>query len=98
MRRFIEGTVPILYLKEGDMFVAHCPVLDLSTCGETFQEAEDNVREALELFFDECVKRGTLDRALTSLGWKKARTRPPRWQPPVVVGEERLPVRVPVAA
>ena len=79
------------------MFVAYCPVLDLSSCGETFEDSRKNIKEALDIFFEECIKRNTLADALTSLGWQKVESRPPRWQPPLVVGEDRLPVHVSTA-
>lgn len=97
-RRHIQASLPVMFLKEGRMFVAHCPLLDLSTCGETFDEAKENIEEALDIFFEECVSRGTLDKALSSLGWQKVEGRPPHWQPPHVVGEEHLPVTIPSAA
>jgi predicted RNase H-like HicB family nuclease len=37
---------------EGNGFVALCPELDIASEGETIQEARDNLREALELFFE----------------------------------------------
>ncbi|MBI3074338.1 MAG: hypothetical protein HYY84_19685 [Deltaproteobacteria bacterium] len=76
------------------MFVAYSPVLDLSTCGDSFDDATRNFQEALDLFFSECMKRGTLERALESFGWRCSRTRPPRWTPPSVVGETSLPIRL----
>ena len=75
------GKIPVMYFKEGDMFVWYSPVLDLSTCGTTFKEAEKNFREALHLFFQECIKRGTLEKALELYGWQKSASRHPTWQP-----------------
>ena len=36
----------------GDGFVALCPELDVSSQGETVDEARKNLQEALELFFE----------------------------------------------
>ena len=33
-------------------FVALCPELDIASQGDTIEEARDNLREALELFFE----------------------------------------------
>ena len=41
---------------EGDGFVAFCPELDIASQGSTIQEARDQLREALELFF-ECASQ-----------------------------------------
>ena len=37
--------------REGDGYVALCPQLDIASQGDTIQEAHENLREALELFF-----------------------------------------------
>ena len=36
---------------EGDGYVSLCPELDIASQGDTVKEARDNLREALELFF-----------------------------------------------
>jgi predicted RNase H-like HicB family nuclease len=88
--------LPVEFFKEGDMFIATSPVLDLSTCGETFEEAKKNFVEALDIFMDECRKRGTLAEALRACGWTEQRVaRRRRFSPPLYVGEERIPVNVP---
>lgn len=38
--------------REGDGYVALCPELDIVSQGDTIQEARENLREALELFFE----------------------------------------------
>lgn len=38
--------------REGGGFVALCPELDIASQGETVDTARDNLREALELFFE----------------------------------------------
>ncbi len=38
--------------REGDGYVAHCPELDIASQGDTVEVARDNLREALELFFE----------------------------------------------
>jgi len=38
--------------REGDGFVALCPELDIASQGDSLEEARDNLREALELFFE----------------------------------------------
>jgi predicted RNase H-like HicB family nuclease len=35
----------------GDGYVSLCPELDIASQGDTVKEARDNLREALELFF-----------------------------------------------
>ena len=47
--------------QEGDGYFSICPELDIASQGDTLEQARDNLREALELFFeaasDEEVKR-----------------------------------------
>ena len=37
--------------REGDGYVSLCPEVDIASQGATVEEARDNLREALELFF-----------------------------------------------
>jgi len=37
--------------QEADGYVALCPELDIASQGDTIEQARDNLREALELFF-----------------------------------------------
>ena len=38
--------------REGDGYVSLCPELDVASQGNTIEAARDNLREALELFFE----------------------------------------------
>ncbi len=38
--------------REGDGYVALCPELDIASQGNSVPEARDNLKEALELFFE----------------------------------------------
>lgn len=38
--------------REGNGYVSFCPELDIASQGNTVQEARENLREALELFFE----------------------------------------------
>ena len=49
--------------REGDGFVALCPELDIASQGDTIEEARDNLREALELFF-ECASPAEISERL----------------------------------
>jgi predicted RNase H-like HicB family nuclease len=87
----VKGSVPVIFLREGGSFVAFCPVLDLSTCGSTFAEADANFQEALAIFFEECVERGTLEEVLASCGWERPGKRSGREMiPPAIVGNRQV--------
>ncbi|KOR28633.1 hypothetical protein TI05_16565 [Achromatium sp. WMS3] len=38
--------------REGDGYVALCPELDIASQGDTVNQARDNLKEALDLFFE----------------------------------------------
>lgn len=38
--------------KEDDVYVSLCPELDIASQGNTIEEAKDNLKEAVELFFE----------------------------------------------
>lgn len=38
--------------KENDGYVSLCPELDIASQGDTVEQAKDNLKEALELFFE----------------------------------------------
>ena len=39
--------------REDDLYVALCPELDIASQGDTVEESQRNLKEALELFFEE---------------------------------------------
>lgn len=45
--------VKYVIYKEGKYFVTKCLNFELSTFGETLDEAQKNMKEALELYFEE---------------------------------------------
>ncbi len=38
--------------RENDGYVSLCPELDIASQGDTIEQARDNLKEALELFFE----------------------------------------------
>lgn len=56
-------------------YFSYCPSLDLCSQGETVKEAKSNIKEAVELFFESCLARGTLHKALTRRGFLTTRRR-----------------------
>jgi len=45
--------------KEDDMYVALSPDLNVSSFGETIDEAKESIKEAIESFLEECREMGT---------------------------------------
>ena len=48
----MKRTLTVIIEREGDGYVALCPEVDVASQGETLDEARDNLKEALELFFE----------------------------------------------
>jgi len=48
-----QRNLQVVIYSEGDGFVAQCLNVDVASDGATEDEARQNVREALELYFDE---------------------------------------------
>lgn len=57
--------------KEGNMYVSYCPELDVSSCGESVEQARKNLKEAILITIDECKKLGTLDQLLQETGFSE---------------------------
>lgn len=89
----LEFNLPVSILREGKRFVAYTPALDLSTSADTYEKARERFSEIVNIFFEELIKRGTLEDVLRNLGWRRVRR---KWSPPVVVSQESQTVRVPV--
>ncbi len=45
--------MPILTWKEGEVYVADCPAVRIASQGDTEQEAIENLKEAIELYFED---------------------------------------------
>lgn len=72
----IEFDATIKIKKDPVGFVSYCPCLDLWSQGDTEEEAEKNIREAISLFLESCHERGTLDSVLKDCGFFLIRARP----------------------
>jgi len=61
--------IKVEIFKEEDLYVALCPSLNVSSYGETEDEAKRCLVEAIEAFIEECDKMGTLDEVLEEAGF-----------------------------
>lgn len=50
-----------IVFQEETTYVAHCPELDVSSCGQTLDQARQNLKTAVRLFLEEAEKLGTLE-------------------------------------
>lgn len=90
----IEAKIPVLFFKEGKKVIAYSPAFDLSSCGDTEEQARKRFAEAVSLFIDELTSMGTLGEVLEECGWQKA-SRRRSWAPPVYKSIEEA-VKIPV--
>ena len=55
--------------KDGKMYVAYAPELDVSSCATTKTKAQKNLLEAVRLFLEEAEKKGSLNQILEEAGF-----------------------------
>lgn len=67
----IDAHLSGILFQEDGQWICYCEHLQTATCGLTQQAALDNMREAIQLFLDSCMDRGTLDQALEELNWTR---------------------------
>jgi predicted RNase H-like HicB family nuclease len=86
--------IPIEYdmiiFKEDETYVAYCPQLDISSCGNTTEHAKDMLKTAVKLFLEEAKKMGTLEDILEESRYKKDASG--RWIPPKLVATESISI------
>ena len=85
----MEISVRIEIFKEGDVYVALSPELNVSSFGETIEDAKSSIKEAVEAFLEECEKMGTLKDILEESGFSKTNN---SWKSRKPVREESLAV------
>ena len=69
-----ELSVPAEVREDEARFVSFCPALDVYSQGPSEEAALHNLAEAVQLFVESCLARGTLDRVLKDCGRNNMRT------------------------
>jgi len=87
----MQLSVSIVVFKEGDLYVALAPELNVSSFGDSIDDARKSLKEAIEAFLEECAKTGSLEQVLEESGFSKTGD---SWQPRKPVLEENLAVAV----
>ncbi len=64
-------SVRLEIFKEGDVYVAVSPDLNVSSFGDSIDDAKRSVEEAIEAFIEECKRMGTLEDVLEESGFLK---------------------------
>ncbi len=75
------------FFREGELFVALAPELNVSSFGETLEEAKRSIQEAVEAFVEECERMGTLEEVMEEAGFVKKND---AWAPREPIAAELL--------
>lgn len=92
-------SLPVEIYKEGNKFTAYTPALNLATCGDNLEDAQEKFNELVKIFLEEIEEMGTTEEVLLSCGWKKViRHKKREWLPPVHVDTYPVKINVPTPA
>lgn len=82
-----------LFWIENDVYVSYCPQLDISSCGETLEDARRMLKEAVLLFIEEAEKKGTLQEIFEESDYHFKEDEQ-KWQPPILIATELMSVGI----
>lgn len=91
----LTAKLPVSIFKEGKLFVAYTPSLDLSTSAKSYEQVKKRFDEAVSIFFEYTTKNKTLENVLLDLGWSRVKN---QWAPPTIVSQSIEEVRIPAHA
>lgn len=77
--------------REGKQYVSYNPELEVASCGDSPEEAKENLREAIEGFVAVAAENGTLDDILEAAGYVKDKK---SWRDPYLISIDRLTVAI----
>lgn len=78
----VSVEIRVNIVEDHGYFVACSPALDLTTYAKTPEMARERFLEAVGIFFEDTLQKGTLEKVLLGLGWKLQKKPTPRYQPP----------------
>ncbi len=80
----------VIIFEEDSTYVAYCPELDISSCGNSVEHAKEMLKAAVRLFLEESEKMGTLEDILEESRYKKDNSG--RWLPPKLIATELVSI------
>ncbi|MEK7099259.1 MAG: hypothetical protein AAB916_01975 [Patescibacteria group bacterium] len=86
---FPNITFTIQVFREGQVFVAHNSELNVSSCGDTMEEARKNLKDAVRGFLKSAHKMGTLQNILEDAGYYFRKN---GWQDPQLMVMDRFSI------
>jgi len=75
------------FFREGTLYVGLAPEFNVSSFGETLDEAKRSLKEAVEGFLEECEAMDTLEEVIEEAGFEK---RGDQWLPRQPIAAELL--------
>ncbi|MEK7474684.1 MAG: hypothetical protein AAB152_03520 [Candidatus Coatesbacteria bacterium] len=63
--------MPVQLFREGRQYVADCGALGLASHGKSSSEARSSLKNVIEVFIEEVIEMGTLDKVLAERGWTR---------------------------
>ena len=78
--------------KEGNMYTAYCPELDVASCGRSVEEARKNLMEVIQIQLEETARLGTLKEFLEEAGYSPDTSEPTLQLDKQVVAFDQLTV------
>ena len=74
--------------KEGNVFIALASQLGVTSCGDSMEEARQNIQDAVAGFLKGAKKLGTLEEILEEAGFRKKKG----WEPPEILSFEKIAI------
>lgn len=78
----VQLNIRVIFYRENNKIVAHCPELDVGSVGNNIKEAKKRFQEALDIFLEYTLKKNTLHQELLNLGWTLKKLPKARFIPP----------------
>jgi predicted RNase H-like HicB family nuclease len=88
VRKYI--IVTYIVKPDEDQYAAYCPELGTASCGDTIEEALDNIKDAVSLHIETLKELGDLERFLAGRGVKPLLRYPRQKQQAISVPKDAL--------
>lgn len=105
-----EFDIAVDFYRQGDFIIAYSPDFDLSTYSKSIEGAKTAFEDALAVFLEETLAKGTFFNELKELGWKMTLVPIPNFIKPSktrrhnrlhsadIINSTNIPVQIPIHA
>jgi predicted RNase H-like HicB family nuclease len=94
----VSVSLPVMITREGELYIAYTPALDISTQGKSLEQVKERFDELVKIFFKDLHKRNKVDEVLEECGWQKVKKPHICWQVPTTIETLSERVKVPCPA